>query len=114
MVESYISPADLTLGEQEIAKGSWVLVTKATDEIWKDIKKGESTGYSMEDTAETIEKQTEQKPITKTSHAEDEVKGFFDVVKSFFTEGEVRDHYENSQKQRNLWAVWGWHGRYIL
>jgi len=106
VVESYIAPADFTLGEQDIVKGSWVLVTKATDEIWEDIKKGEITGYSMAGTAETIEKQVEQKLIAKTSHADDEVKGFFDLVKSFFAKGEVRDHYENNQKRRNLWAVW--------
>lgn len=106
VVESYIAPTDFTLGEQDIAKGSWVLVTKATDEIWEDIKKGQITGYSMAGTAETIEKQSERKSSAEPSHVDDEAKGFFDLVKSFFMKGEVRDAYENNQKRRNLWAVW--------
>lgn len=46
VVQSYIAPCDLDVGET-IAKGSWVLVTKATDEIWESIQKGEFTGYSL-------------------------------------------------------------------
>ncbi len=110
VVESYIAPTDFTLGEQEIAKGSWVLVTKATDEIWEDIKKGEITGYSMAGTAETIEKQEKEKPVSK-SDEDMEMKGFFSLLKNFFTgekieKGELRDNYEREQKRRNLWSAW--------
>ena len=46
-VESYIAPCDMTIGEQEIKKGSWVLVTKINhDGLWKAIKKGLIGGYS--------------------------------------------------------------------
>ncbi|MFL0361437.1 XkdF-like putative serine protease domain-containing protein [Pseudobacillus sp. 179-B 2D1 NHS] len=83
VVESYIAPADFTIGEETIKKGSWVLVTKASDEIWEEIKKGAITGYSMAGTAETIEKQNE-KPVTK-SYENDEVKGFFNLIKNFFS-----------------------------
>ncbi len=108
VVESYIAPADFTIGEHEITKGSWVLVTKATEEIWEEIKKGEITGYSMAGTAETIEKQNRKqnkKPVSKSENDE-EMKGFFNLLKSFFTKGEVRDNYESNQQRRNLWAVW--------
>lgn len=111
VVESYIAPADFTLGEQEIKKGSWVLVTKATDEIWEEIKKGEITGYSMAGTAETIEKEEKPDKLTASLKMDSEMKGFFKFLKSFFTgeeiqKGEVRDRYEDNQKRRNLWAVW--------
>lgn len=47
VVESYIAPVDFTMGEQEIKKGTWVLVTKVNHEgVWKAIKKGIITGYS--------------------------------------------------------------------
>ncbi|OJG33752.1 hypothetical protein RV00_GL001006 [Enterococcus devriesei] len=60
VVESYVSPVDMTIGGTKIAKGTWVLVTKATDEVWESIQKGEFTGYSLAGTAEveTVQKQT--------------------------------------------------------
>ncbi|OAT71886.1 XkdF-like putative serine protease domain-containing protein [Parageobacillus thermoglucosidasius] len=108
VVESYIAPTDFKIGDEEIKKGSWVLVTKASDEIWEQIKKGEITGYSMAGTAEVIEKQ-EEKPVTK-SNEDDEVKGFFNLLKNFFTgekiqKGAVRDKYEQGKKARNFWAA---------
>ncbi|ARK23303.1 terminase [Sporosarcina sp. P37] len=110
VVESYIAPVDMTIGEEEIVKGSWVLVTKASNEIWEAIQKGEFTGYSLAGTAETIEKQQKVKPVSK-SDDDAEMKGFFALLKNFFTgekiqKGEVRDRYEDNQKRRNLWAVW--------
>lgn len=108
VVESYIAPADFEIGEHTIAKGSWVLVTKASDEVWEEIKKGEITGYSMAGTAETVEiqnKKQNKKPVSKSENDE-EMKGFFNLLKSFFTKGEVRDRYDGNQKRRNLWAVW--------
>lgn len=108
VVESYIAPTDFELGDETITKGSWVLVTKASDEVWEEIKKGEITGYSMAGTAETIEKQKKkqnEKPVSK-SDDDEEFKGFFNMLKSFFTKGEVRDRYEDNQKRRNLWAAW--------
>ena len=47
VVESYIAPADMLIGDSEVKKGSWILVTKATDEIWQDYINGDITGYSM-------------------------------------------------------------------
>tara|TARA_B100001123_G_scaffold170526_1_gene196181 strand:- start:38232 stop:39752 length:1521 start_codon:yes stop_codon:yes gene_type:complete len=48
IVESYIAPADLDIGGQQIRKGSWVMVTKVHDDsMWSGIKKGAYTGYSI-------------------------------------------------------------------
>jgi hypothetical protein len=110
VVESYIAPTDFTIGNEEIKKGSWVLVTKASDEIWELIKKGEITGYSMAGTAEVVDVQKGEKPITQTSSDDDEVKGFFYLLKNFFTgekiqKGAVRDKYEQGKKSRNFWAA---------
>lgn len=60
VVESYVAPSDMTVGDTTIAKGTWVLVTKATDELWESIQKGEFTGYSLAGTAEVeeVKKQT--------------------------------------------------------
>lgn len=107
VVESYVAPADLEIEGESIAKGSWILVTKASDEIWEEIKKGDITGYSMAGTAEAIEK-TDKKPFTKSD--DDEVRGFLHAMKSFFSrekveKGAVRERYERNKKQRDFWSA---------
>lgn len=47
VVESYIAPQDFEIAGEVIKKGSWVLCTRATDEIWELWKSQEITGYSM-------------------------------------------------------------------
>ncbi|GED55456.1 XkdF-like putative serine protease domain-containing protein [Brevibacillus ruminantium] len=48
VVESYIAPINMELGDQEIKKGSWVAGVKVTDsDTWQQIEKGEITGFSM-------------------------------------------------------------------
>ncbi|MBU8697548.1 XkdF-like putative serine protease domain-containing protein [Bacillus pumilus] len=79
VVESYIAPSDFEMGDEFIKKGSWVLVTKASDEIWEQIQKGEITGYSMAGTAD-IGKQ-EREPAS-------EEKGLFSLLKNFFLKNE--------------------------
>lgn len=108
VVEWYIAPADFRMGEQTITKGSCVMVTKASDEIWEEIQKGNITGYSMAGTAETIEK-NEQEPLTTSN--DDQVKGFFNAMKSFFAggekiqKGEVADRYNRDRRRRKFWAA---------
>ncbi|MFP7455098.1 XkdF-like putative serine protease domain-containing protein [Bacillus safensis] len=79
VVESYIAPADFEMGEEIIKKGSWVLVTKASEDIWNQIQKGEITGYSMAGTAD-IGKQ-EREPASYE-------KGLFSLLKNFFLKNE--------------------------
>lgn len=48
ILENYIAPVDFTIEKRDIKKGSWVLVTRILDKkLWKDIKSGKLTGYSM-------------------------------------------------------------------
>lgn len=108
VVECYIAPVDFELGDQTILKGSWVLVTKASEEIWEQIQSGEITGYSMAGTAEAIEKQ-DQEPAAKS---DDEAMGFFRTMKAFFTgstekiaKGEVAEKYERDRRRREFWAA---------
>ena len=89
VVESYVAPADFEMNGETIKKGSWVLVTKASEEVWEQIKKGEITGYSMAGTAETIEKQ-EEKPVSQVKTDE---KGLFNLLKNFFM-GKQQQSYE--------------------
>lgn len=52
VVESFIAPETFTINGEEILKGSWVLVSIASEEVWEAIKRGEITGYSLYGTAE--------------------------------------------------------------
>lgn len=90
VVESYVAPQDFQVGEETISKGSWVLVTKADEETWESIKKGEITGYSMAGIAEVDEiAKQEERQMSK----------FFKLMKEFFT-GEVeKDPYKQSSEQ---------------
>ncbi|MCY7570954.1 XkdF-like putative serine protease domain-containing protein [Bacillus pumilus] len=97
VVESYIAPSDFEMGDELIQKGSWVLVTKASDEIWEQIQKGEITGYSMAGTAD-IGKQEDHKP------ASDE-RGLFSLLKNFFLKGEVKNRYDKGRMRREFWAA---------
>lgn len=97
VVESYIAPSDFEMGGEVIKKGSWVLVTKASDEIWEQIQKGEITGYSMAGTAD-IGKQEDHKPAS-------EEKGLFSLLKNFFLKGEVKNRYDKGRMRREFWAA---------
>lgn len=62
VVESYIAPADIQLGEQTVKKGSWVMGVKVNDdEMWAAVKKGEFSGFSIGGfgTREPVEKAAE-------------------------------------------------------
>lgn len=48
VVESYIAPADFTIGDQQIKKGTWMMTMHILDDaLWKDIQDGNLTGYSF-------------------------------------------------------------------
>ncbi|KAA6453215.1 XkdF-like putative serine protease domain-containing protein [Bacillus swezeyi] len=89
VVESYVAPADFEVNGETIVKGSWVLVTKACDEVWEQIKKGEITGYSMAGTAETLHHQ---------SAADRENDSFFQLMKQFF----ARDKQKKGEEEKEM------------
>jgi hypothetical protein len=48
IVESYIIPSDIILGDTFIKKGSWIAVLQfLTDDLWDEVKKGNFTGVSI-------------------------------------------------------------------
>lgn len=55
ILENYIAPVDFALTGGRVKKGSWVLVTRVLDKkIWKAIKDGDLTGYSMAGYAQAV------------------------------------------------------------
>lgn len=48
VVESYLAPADLELGGQDIKKGTWVMAVHVKDpELWARVERGEFNGFSI-------------------------------------------------------------------
>ncbi|MEC1928299.1 XkdF-like putative serine protease domain-containing protein [Bacillus amyloliquefaciens] len=86
VVESYVAPDDFEIGNAVIRKGSWVLVTKASDEVWDQIKAGVITGYSMAGTADVYEEPEEKQA------------GLFGAVKQFLD----RDRKSRYRKGEDL------------
>ncbi|MFA4132579.1 MULTISPECIES: XkdF-like putative serine protease domain-containing protein [unclassified Brevibacillus] len=106
VVESYIAPVDMELGEQEIKKGSWVAGVKVTNaDTWEQIEKGEITGFSMWGVGkrEKIEK--------ASSDTDDETveKGLLHSIAKALTrivKGQVKDKYERDKQSNDFWTAW--------
>ncbi len=48
VVESFIAPDNLKIGGQKVIKGSWIMTVKVHDKkIWKMVKEGKFTGFSI-------------------------------------------------------------------
>lgn len=102
VVESYIAPADMELNGEPVKKGTWILTTKADEETWEAVKKGEFQGYSLAGVAET---EVIEEEVTKTE--EKQMKSFFQLMKDFFsgekvTKGEVRDKFNQNKHRRDV------------
>lgn len=99
VIESYIAPCDMTLGEQQISKGSWVAAVKVTDDdTWEDIKKGEITGFSMWGVGKREEIEEE----------EEVSKGLLSRIAKalgLIEKGAVADKYHKNRKNREFWAA---------
>jgi hypothetical protein len=48
IMESYIAPEDFQVGKTTVKKGSWLLAVRViSNDVWKKVKKGEITGFSI-------------------------------------------------------------------
>ncbi|MEX3422054.1 hypothetical protein H0911_24550 [Bacillus sp. HSTU-bmb18] len=102
VVESYIAPADMELNGEPVKKGTWILTTKADEETWEAVKKGEFQGYSLAGVAET---EVIEEEVMKTE--EKQMKSFFQLMKGFFSgekvvKGEVRDKFNQNKHRRDV------------
>ncbi|OAB34129.1 XkdF-like putative serine protease domain-containing protein [Paenibacillus glacialis] len=99
VVESYVAPCDMVLGDQAIAKGSWIAAVKVTDDdTWEDIKKGEITGFSMWGVGKREEVE-EQEEVSKGLLSR--------IAKALglIEKGAVADKYNKNRKNREFWAA---------
>jgi site-specific DNA-adenine methylase len=48
ILESYLAPADFAVGDARVKKGTWLLAVRVVDdEMWKQVKSGDLTGFSI-------------------------------------------------------------------
>lgn len=106
VVESFVAKSEMTIGEQVVKAGTWVMTVKvADDETWEAVKKGEITGFSMGGIAEveTVDDvaKSEAGLLAKITKALAGALGMETVEK-----GAVRDRYNVDTKRRNFWQAW--------
>lgn len=55
VVESYVAPVDMEVNGEMVRKGSWIMAVKVHGEaVWKDVKAGKYTGFSIGGFAERV------------------------------------------------------------
>lgn len=48
LLESFLAPMDMSIGTKVIKAGSWIIVVRVLDKgIWKQVKDGKLTGFSI-------------------------------------------------------------------
>lgn len=116
VVENYVAPSDMTIGDTPIVKGSWIITVEcANDEVWQAVQKGELTGFSMGGIGKYSEEDVALENVTKgggPAAEKTEKKGLLkrlgellgmDIVEK----GEVLDRYNESTKYSAFWnAMW--------
>ncbi|PFK34399.1 XkdF-like putative serine protease domain-containing protein [Bacillus cereus] len=106
VVENWIAKSDMTVGEQEVKAGTWLMTVRVDDtDTWEEIKKGEVTGFSMGGFGERVE-------IAKADDLTHEEKGIIRKMVGFFKgekheikKGEVKDRFVDERQNRDLRAV---------
>ncbi|AKF92650.1 XkdF-like putative serine protease domain-containing protein [Brevibacillus laterosporus] len=106
VVESYIAPVDMKLGDQEIKKGSWIAGVKVIDtDTWDQIEKSEITGFSMwgigkrekiEEAPSSTENETVKKGLLHSL-----AKSLHRIIK-----GDVKEKFERNKKHNDFWNAW--------
>lgn len=119
VVENYVAPCDLTIGDTPVAKGSWVLTVECSnDTVWQSVQKGELTGFSMGGFGKYSEEDVNLEEVTKagenakTGGDTAEKKSLFKRLAKFLDldlveKGEVMDRYQANVKYDQFWnAMW--------
>lgn len=55
IVECYIAPVDMVIGDETVKKGTWLLGVQWSPEYFAKVESGERTGFSMEGVARRVE-----------------------------------------------------------
>ena len=107
VVENYVAPCDMTIGETPVVKGTWIITVEcANNAVWEAVQKGELTGFSMGGVGKYSEEEVQLDEVAKSS--ETEKRGLFKRLAEFFgfevvEKGEVLDRYNESARNSAFW-----------
>jgi len=105
VVENYIAPCDMTVGDTPVIKGTWLMTVEVKNaDVWKKVQKGEVTGFSMGGMGKYSEVETDISDISKGDDKDGIIKKFIGMLGyELVKKGEVRDKYNKSAKRDNFW-----------
>lgn len=115
VVENYVAPCDMAIGDQPVMKGTWIITVECSnDAVWEAVQKGILTGFSMGGIGKYSEEDIALENVTKAGGATDvaEKKSLLKRLGAFFgidlvEKGEVMERYQASSKQDRFWdAMW--------
>jgi len=110
VVETYIAPCDMTVGETAIVKGTWIMTAEVENaEVWEKVKKGEVTGFSMGGVGSysEVDVELEKSSVKASKDANIILKSFVDLFGyELIKKGEVKDKFERQAKSSNFWNAW--------
>lgn len=104
VVENYIAPSDMTIADQKITKGTWLMTVEVNnDEIWDKVQKGEVTGFSMGGVGKYSEEDTDLSATVEKRGVFKKLAGLlgFDVVEK----GAVKDKFNKRRKSEDFWTA---------
>ena len=105
VVENWIAKADFDCGGEKITKGTWLMTVEVTDEdVWRQIEKGEITGFSMGGVGNYSEEDENLADVNKS----DEKVGLLAKLAGMLgvEKAAVKNTYSRDKKDRDFWSAW--------
>ena len=115
LVESWVTPCDMAVGEQTIVKGTWLITAEVkNDEVWDAVQKGTITGFSMGGIGKYSKEDVDLENVNKAGvpatapSDEPEKKGLLTKLAALFgmdivEKGEMLDEYKERMKSSGFW-----------
>jgi len=111
VVENYIAPCDMQVGDTLVAKGTWVITAEVTNaDVWSAVQKGEITGFSMGGLGKYSEEDVPLEDVEKAAADTTEKKGLLKKLAGLFgfdlvEKGAMADAYHSRVKSSNFWEA---------
>lgn len=109
VVENYIAPCDMQVGDTPIVKGTWLMTAEVTNaDVWTAVQKGEITGFSMGGVGKYSEEDVDLSEVSKSAPDAPEKAGLFKKLAEYLgfsvvQKGAMLEAYENSVKRSAFW-----------
>lgn len=109
VVENYVAPCDMQVGDTAVLKGTWLITTEVTNtEVWDSVQKGEIAGFSMGGVGKYSEEDTDLSELSKSGVETPEKVGIFKKLAEAFgfsvvQKGAMLEAYEAKSRSSNFW-----------